>query len=133
MRFEWPDWVFISNLLPTRSGRSWSLSTEGQFFIAVTIILLLTSRFLPRRAQAWPLVGAVVAIPIVRVFQRQHLEAVGMPPDRLADQMPFPLHLHCEALIIALLLALLRTRYKSAFEARQRCRTPPLRLSLFLR
>ncbi len=132
MRFEWPDWVFLSNYFPTRYGRSWSLSTEEQFYIAVPILLLLTTRFLPRRAQAWPLVGAVVAIPIVRVFQRQHLEAVGMSPDRLADQMHFPIHVHCEALIIGLLLALLSTRYKSVFEARGRWGTSPLALAVFV-
>ena len=112
---EWPDWLFYSNYVTTVYGRSWSLSTEEQFYIAVPLLLLLTTRLLPRKAQAWPLVAMIVAVQGIRVWQRQHLTALGMPAEKLAEHMNFPIHVHCEALLIGLLIAYLSTSRPQLF------------------
>ena len=125
MRFEWPDWVFLSNYFPTRYGRSWSLSTEEQFYIAVPFLLLFTTRFLPRRLQAWPIVAAIIAVPIVRWFEWRRLLAAGLSVEALSERMVFPIHVHCEALLVGLLLALLHSRHREIFNAPGRWNTSP--------
>ena len=123
---EWPDWVFLSNYVPTVYGRSWTLSTEEQFYIVVPLLLLLTTRVLPRKAQAWPLIALIVAVQPVRLWQRQHLLASGLPADKLAELMNFPIHVHCEALLIGLLIAYLHTSRPHLFRATGRWGTSAL-------
>ena len=114
---QWPDWLFLSNYFTTVYARSWSLSTEEQFYIAVPLLLLFTTRVIPRKAQAWPLVALMVAVQFVRVWQRQHLIAIGMPASRIVEHMNFPIHVHCEALLIGLLIAHLSTTRPQLFTA----------------
>ena len=127
---EWSDWVFLSNYVPTVYGRSWSLATEEQFYIAVPVLLLLTTRLLPRRAQAWPLIALIVAVQPIRVWQRHHLVARGLSADKLAELMNFPIHVHCEALLIGLLIAYLSTSRPHLFRATGRWGTSPLGLQV---
>ena len=123
---EWPDWLFLSNYFPTVYGRSWSLATEEQFYIAVPLLLLFTTRVLPRKAQVWSLVALIVAVQPVRYFQRQHLVALGASSEQLAELMVFPIHLHCEALLIGLLIANLSLTRPQLFRATGRWGTSPL-------
>ena len=41
---QWPDWIMVSNYFGTAYARSWSLSTEEQFYILVPLFLLAASR-----------------------------------------------------------------------------------------
>jgi peptidoglycan/LPS O-acetylase OafA/YrhL len=102
---RWPDWTFLCNYRDTFYSRSWSLSTEEQFYIIVPFLLIVIARLLPRDRQVWPLVGLVGTIPLVRYFERNRLLALGMPPAAVHERMITPIHLHAEALIIGLILA----------------------------
>jgi peptidoglycan/LPS O-acetylase OafA/YrhL len=132
LSFQWPDWVFLSNYVTTSYARSWSLSTEEQFYIVVPLLLLVTARFLPARARAWPIVALILAIPVVRVFEWRRLRALNLPAAELADRMHFPIHVHCEALFIGLLLALLSTSTPRLFAAKGRWGTSPLALGVLV-
>ncbi len=125
---QWPDWLFLSNYFTTAYARSWSLSTEEQFYIAVPLLLLLTTRVIPRRAQAWPLVGLLVAVQGVRVWQRRYLLAAGVPATQIIDRMQFPIHVHCESLLVGLLIAYLSTSRPHLFRAEGRWGTSTLGL-----
>ena len=117
---ELADWLFYSNYVTTVYGRSWSLSTEEQFYIAVPILLLLTTRYLPKRAQIWPLIAMVVAVQPLRIWQRQHYLALGLTGDKLAEKMNYPIHVHCEALLIGVLIAWLSTSRPHVFKTKGR-------------
>jgi peptidoglycan/LPS O-acetylase OafA/YrhL len=123
--FDWPEWVFLSNYFPTTFERSWSLSTEEQFYVAVPLLLLVITRFLPRKAHVWPLVALTLAVPVVRVFEWQRVRALGLSPEALVQSMNYPIHVHCEALLIGLILALLSTRQPKIFVPTGRWGTSP--------
>lgn len=129
---EWPDWLFLSNYFPTVYSRSWSLATEEQFYIAVPLLLLFTTRVLPRKAQAWSLVGLIMAVQPVRYWQRQHLIALGTSKEHLAELMVFPIHVHCEALLIGLLIANLSMTRPHLFRATGWKGTSPLGIQVAL-
>jgi peptidoglycan/LPS O-acetylase OafA/YrhL len=114
----WPDWTFLSNYVGGKFSRSWSLATEEQFYIIVPIMLVISARVLTLRKQLWLLLALLVSVPIVRVVTRAHLVALGTPAQRLADKMQYPIHLHCEPLLIGLLLALLATTRPEWFQAK---------------
>lgn len=129
---EWADWVFLSNYIPTGYARSWSLSTEEQFYIAVPFILLVTARFLPPKAQAWPIVGLILAVPLVRWWQANQLRPLGLSTREFNDALHFPIHLHCEALLIGLLLALVSTRHPQVFRTAGRGGLSKVGLGVFI-
>jgi peptidoglycan/LPS O-acetylase OafA/YrhL len=102
---RWPDWTFLSNYVETAYPRSWSLSTEEQFYIVVPLLLLLVGRVLPKRFQVWPIVGLLWAIPVVRFIERQRLFSKGLSAEVVHNRMVGPIHLHAEALLAGLILA----------------------------
>lgn len=106
-RTAWPDWMFLSNYLGSAFSRSWSLATEEQFYIVVPLVLLISTRVLTLRNQTWVVLALLASVPLVRVVTRARLVALGLPPQTLADRMQYPIHLHCEPLLIGLLIALL--------------------------
>jgi peptidoglycan/LPS O-acetylase OafA/YrhL len=106
---EWPDWVFLSNYLGGKFSRSWSLATEEQFYIVVPIMLVISARVLSLRRQIWMVLALLASVPVVRAVTRVRLLGLGLQPQDLADKMQYPIHLHCEPLLIGLLLALLAT------------------------
>ena len=103
---HWPDWVFASNYAKGGYQRGWSLSTEEQFYIVVPIAILLLGRVLKLRHFPWVLGLAATAVVVARVHA---LQASGVV---LGDGDPLPVaifdafHLHCDALIAGLSLAL---------------------------
>jgi peptidoglycan/LPS O-acetylase OafA/YrhL len=107
---QWPDWVMLSNYVPTAYARSWSLSTEEQFYLFVPLLLLTCRRVIPQRW--WP--AAVIAllsmVPISRAITFDGLSSQGLPPERIAVLMYSAFHLHCEALLIGLLIAWIALR-----------------------
>jgi peptidoglycan/LPS O-acetylase OafA/YrhL len=102
---RWPDWTFLCNYKDTLYSRSWSLSTEEQFYIIAPFLLIGIARFLPADRQALPLVALCASIPLARFVERGRLLASGVPPATVHERMITPIHLHAEALIIGLLLA----------------------------
>jgi peptidoglycan/LPS O-acetylase OafA/YrhL len=102
---RWPDWTFLCNYKDTYYSRSWSLSTEEQFYIIVPMLLIGIARFLPREKQPWPLMALCASIPPVRYIERHRLLASGIPAATVHERMITPIHLHAEALIVGLLLA----------------------------
>ncbi|HEX7977545.1 MAG TPA: acyltransferase [Gemmatimonadaceae bacterium] len=102
----WADWAFLSNYLGAVFSRSWSLATEEQFYIIVPLVLLISTRVLTLRNQMWVVLALLASVPVVRVVTRARLLALGLPPQALADRMQYPIHLHCEPLLIGLLIAL---------------------------
>jgi peptidoglycan/LPS O-acetylase OafA/YrhL len=102
---RWPDWTFLSNYVETAYPRSWSLSTEEQFYIFVPLLLLFVAKVLPKRRQAWPIVALLCAIPLLRVLERHRLLARGLSVEAVHSRMVGPIHLHAEALLVGLVLA----------------------------
>ncbi len=115
---EWSDWTFLSNYVLGKFSRSWSLATEEQFYIVVPILLVISARVLALRKQIWLLLAMLLSVPIVRMLTRAHLGALGLDPQDLADKMQYPFHLHCEPLLIGLMLALLATTRPEWFETK---------------
>ena len=103
---HWPDWVFASNYARGGYQRGWSLSTEEQFYIVVPIAILLLGRVLKLRHFPWVLGLAATSVVAARAHA---LQTSGMV---LGDGEPLPVaifdafHLHCDALIAGLSLAL---------------------------
>jgi peptidoglycan/LPS O-acetylase OafA/YrhL len=112
----WPDWVFYSNYIGGKFSRSWSLATEEQFYIIVPLVLLVSTRVLTLRNQLWMVLALLLSVPVVRAITRARLLTLGLQPQDLADKMQYPIHLHCEPLLIGLLLALLATTRPEWFE-----------------
>ena len=105
----WADWTFLSNYVQTSFSRGWSLSTEEQFYIVVPLLLLVSTRLFSLRYQAWPLLALLAAIPIGRIVTQARLISLGYSGEPLEFRLNYPIHLHCEPLLIGLLLALLST------------------------
>jgi peptidoglycan/LPS O-acetylase OafA/YrhL len=95
---RWPDWTFLSNYRETAYPRSWSLSTEEQFYLIVPLLVLTTRR-------VWPVVALIAVIPLLRVLERQRLLRLGISPAVIHERMTTPIHLHAEALLVGLVLA----------------------------
>ncbi|HEX7941267.1 MAG TPA: acyltransferase, partial [Gemmatimonadaceae bacterium] len=112
----WGDWAFLSNYVGGKFSRSWSLATEEQFYIIVPILLVISARVLSLRNQIWLVLTLLASVPVVRAVTRARLTGLGLPPQVLADKMQYPIHLHCEPLLIGLLLALLATTRPEWFE-----------------
>ena len=102
---RWPDWTFLSNYVETAYPRSWSLSTEEQFYIIVPLLLIVVARLVPRARQVWPIVALLGAVPLVRFLERRRLTGLGLAPSMIHERMVTPIHLHAEALLVGLALA----------------------------
>ena len=102
---QWPDWIMLSNYVPTKYGRSWSLSTEEQFYLLVPTVFMLMGRGVQPRW--WPAVVALLlsAIPVARYFTSVELYGQGLASKAVMDAMYSPLHLHGEALLVGLIVS----------------------------
>ncbi len=102
---SWPDWVMLSNYVQARYARSWSLSTEEQFYLLMPTLLLVFSRAVKPRW--WPacIAGLLAAVAASRAFAFETLSARGLEPKTISTMMYSPFHLHCEPLLVGLLVA----------------------------
>jgi peptidoglycan/LPS O-acetylase OafA/YrhL len=107
---EWPDWVMLSNYVPTTYARSWSLSTEEQFYLLMPTLLLVFSRTV--RARWWPVcvLGLLALVPISRAWTFAQLSTQALSPERISVLMYSAFHLHCEPLLIGLMVAWMSLR-----------------------
>jgi peptidoglycan/LPS O-acetylase OafA/YrhL len=102
---SWPDWVMLSNYVDGNYGRSWSLSTEEQFYLLMPTLLLLFRRFLKPRW--WPIgIGVLLcAVSVGRAITAHQYTVQGLPSKQISTLMYPAFHLHCEPLLIGLLIA----------------------------
>ena len=102
---QWPDWIMLSNYVPTRYARSWSLSTEEQFYLLMPVTLLAIRKFVA--ARWWPYCVLALLIPVCasRAYTLAELSAHSLTPQRISDLMYSAFHLHCESLLIGTMVA----------------------------
>jgi peptidoglycan/LPS O-acetylase OafA/YrhL len=112
----WPDWAFLSNYIATPYPRSWSLSTEEQFYIVVPILCAVSARWIPLRRQGWLLLALLLGVKVARVVTRAQLAPLHLDPQRLTDRMHYPIHLHSQPLLIGLMIALATTTRPEWFQ-----------------
>lgn len=107
---QWPDWVMLSNYVYTRYARSWSLSTEEQFYLLIPTLLLAFRKLAP--ARMWPVcvLGLIAVVPAARAVTFAALSTQQLTPERIAVLMYSPFHLHAEALLIGLIVAWIALR-----------------------
>lgn len=107
---SWPDWVMLSNYFHSRYDRSWSLSSEEQFYVIMPTLLLLMQRFIARRW--WPacVLALAASIPVFREITFRDLTAQGIASPEALTLMYPPLHLHCEPLLAGLMVAWISLR-----------------------
>ena len=110
---QWPDWVMLSNYIPTVYARSWSLSTEEQFYLLMPTLLLIFSSAV--RARWWPacVLLLLALVPLARAWTFAQLSTQSLSPERIAVLMYSAFHLHCEALLIGILVAWVSLRRPS--------------------
>jgi len=105
----WVDFAFLTNYLPNAMGRSWSLSTEEQFYLAVPLLLLLVRRRIPRLGYLAIFAALEVAVLTVR---HATLVRVLLPGETINDHyytLFAPFHTHLEGLLAGLVVSLLAT------------------------
>lgn len=101
------DLLFFSNYAPGDYERGWTLSTEEQFYIAVPLLLLFT----PGIKRLWKyfliLAAVIVSVWISRYYTCAALIADGVELCQPMNEMVTPIHVHNEALVAGLAIALL--------------------------
>ena len=102
---SWPDWVMLSNYFDGQYGRSWSLSTEEQFYLLMPTLLVVFSRVIRKQWLPYCVLGLLAAVVTSRAITFHVLEAQGLPSKQISSLMYSAFHLHCEPLLIGLLIA----------------------------
>jgi peptidoglycan/LPS O-acetylase OafA/YrhL len=115
-RPTWPDWLLVSNYFESGYSRGWSLSTEEHFYIVAPLLALLLFRS-ARRWVAPALVSLLVIVVLLRWQAAQGYFATGLSVAAVKTQLYWPFHLHCEGLIVGLLLAWFRRPSLSRHES----------------
>lgn len=114
------DWTFLSNYLPAGMARTWSLSTEEQFYIAVPLLILLLKRRIPLATYAWVLLGIEVMVLAVRKVTLTSYFAAGGLYEKADHILIYPFHTHLEGLLAGLFIALLVETRPKILEVRSR-------------
>lgn len=102
------DWLLVSNYFPTPYARSWSLSTEEMFYLAVPVLVMVLPRLRVRYIAAG-LLGLLALVDAGRWFAFSSLASQGLRTTQIVDALYSPFHLHNQGLIIGLLLSLIAT------------------------
>ncbi len=107
---QWPDWVMLSNYVPTGYARSWSLSTEEQFYLLMPTLLLVFRKLVT--AKWWPVCVLVLLalVPLARAYTFAELSTQSLSPERISVLMYSAFHLHCEPLLIGMMIAWISLR-----------------------
>ncbi|MEP6692278.1 MAG: acyltransferase [Gemmatimonadaceae bacterium] len=113
---NWKDAAFLSNYLSGGMSRGWSLSTEEQFYILVPLLLIATRMIRRPLHYLWLLAGALVMVWLARWNALHWYVAHGYEGRRLSDAMYPQFHLHSEALIVGLVIALASVWRPARFE-----------------
>lgn len=101
----WPDWLMLSNYFRTRYERSWSLSSEEQFYLLMPLLLIALKRFVPQRWWWRSLVIIIASVGFLRFAELQLLTHQGFSSEKISILMYFPFHLHCEPLFVGFLIS----------------------------
>lgn len=110
------DLLFVSNYFPAGYERGWTLSTEEQFYIAVPLLLALTPWLKTLEGYFWLLGAAVASVWISRYYTCNAILQTGVASCKELDAMITPIHLHNEALIAGLAIALLSVTRPQYFD-----------------
>lgn len=102
---SWSDWALVSNYFDARYARSWSLSSEEQFYFLMPTLLVVFRRLIPQKW--WPacIVAMLAVVPLVRSVTFHVLSARGFDGPTVSTMMYSALHLHCEPLLAGMLVA----------------------------
>lgn len=107
---SWPDWFMLSNYVQANYGRSWSLSTEEQFYLVMPTLLLLFHRVVKQRFLPACIAGLLVMVAGLRAWTFATLSGQALDPKQISTMMYTPFHLHAEPLLIGLLVAWIALR-----------------------
>lgn len=112
------DWTFLSNYWPGGVARTWSLSTEEQFYIAVPVLLAIFRKRWGLAQYFWILLACEVVVLFVRYGALQALFARGGDYTRADYTLIYPFHVHLEGLLAGLVLALVSVVRPQLFQRR---------------
>ena len=101
------DLFFVSNYFPAGYSRGWTLSTEEQFYIVVPLLLALTPWVKRLEGYFWLLGAAVVSVWLFRYYTCNTILQTGIASCKELGAMVTPIHVHNEALVAGLAIALL--------------------------
>jgi peptidoglycan/LPS O-acetylase OafA/YrhL len=105
-RPQWPDWVMLTNYSMTPYGRSWSLATEEQFYLLMPLLLIAIVRLIRVPSyRPFGILALLGGVALARLLTRNSLLAQGITGNSLSVAMYAPFHLHCEPLLVGLLVA----------------------------
>ena len=116
---SWSDWALVSNYVEARYARSWSLSSEEQFYVLMPTLLVVGQRLVPKRW--WPacVVAMLALVPLIRSVTYHVLTARGFDGPTVSTMMYSALHLHCEPLLAGMLVAWVTLRRPTWLEAKR--------------
>ena len=107
----WPELFFVSNYLPDAwVGGSWSLATEEQFYISVPILIVLASG-LTRSLSVlrWGVTALFLLAPVSRFFTWKFLGFSPLDKPNIITYLYYPIHTHCDGLLVGLIISNLIT------------------------
>lgn len=101
------DWTFLSNYWPGGVVRTWSLSTEEQFYIAVPLVILLVRKRLGMAGYFAVVAALELAVLGYRRGELDAFLATGLAWERADYLLVYPFHTHVDGLLIGLVIALI--------------------------
>ena len=117
---RWADWLFASNYAHGGYHRGWSLSTEEQFYIVVPLLIAIVGRRLKLKQFGWVLGLAAAAVVLARAHALHAYAGTLQEGERLPVRIFDAFHLHCDALLAGLSLALASVLWPRRFLPHQR-------------
>jgi peptidoglycan/LPS O-acetylase OafA/YrhL len=107
----WPSFVFAQNYgLPNPEGHTWSLAVEEHFYFVLPFVILLLG---PRRTWKWLIPFCLSFVPICLGFRI--FAALAHPTSENLRSLLWRTHLHVDALLLGVALAVTALRYPERF------------------